>query len=86
MKPYNTEKDKKQEVREMFDNIAPTYDRLNHILSFSIDRLWRRRVVRIVRRLRPERIMDLATGTGDLAIKMAQRIPKARIMGVSFHT
>ncbi|MBQ1252758.1 MAG: bifunctional demethylmenaquinone methyltransferase/2-methoxy-6-polyprenyl-1,4-benzoquinol methylase UbiE [Alistipes sp.] len=82
MKPYNTEKDKKQEVREMFDNIAPTYDRLNHILSFSIDRLWRRRVVRIVRRLRPERIMDLATGTGDLAIKMAQRIPKARIMGV----
>lgn len=66
----------------MFDNIAPTYDRLNHILSFSIDRLWRRRVVRIVRRLRPERIMDLATGTGDLAIKMAQRIPKARIMGV----
>ena len=82
MKPYNTEKDKKQEVREMFDNIAPTYDRLNHILSFSIDKLWRRRVVRIVRRLRPERIMDLATGTGDLAIKMAQRIPKARIMGV----
>lgn len=66
----------------MFDNIAPTYDRLNHILSFSIDRLWRRRVVRIVRRLGPERIMDLATGTGDLAIKMAQRIPKARIMGV----
>ena len=66
----------------MFDNIAPTYDRLNHILSFSIDRLWRRRVVRIVRRLGPERIMDLATGTGDLAIEMAQRIPKARIMGV----
>lgn len=66
----------------MFDNIAPTYDRLNHILSFSIDRLWRRRVVRIVRRLTPERIMDLATGTGDLAIEMAQRIPKARIMGV----
>lgn len=66
----------------MFDNIAPTYDRLNHILSFSIDKLWRRRVVCIVRRLKPQRILDLATGTGDLAIKMAQRIPKARIMGV----
>lgn len=66
----------------MFDNIAPTYDRLNHILSLSIDKVWRRRVVRLVRRLKPQRIMDLATGTGDLAIKMAQRIPKAHIMGV----
>ena len=66
----------------MFDNIAPTYDRLNHILSFSIDKIWRRRVVRKVRRMKPERVMDLATGTGDLAIQMAKRMPKARIMGV----
>lgn len=66
----------------MFDNIAPTYDRLNHLFSLSIDRVWRRRVVRKVRRLKPLRILDLATGTGDLAIKMAKRIPKARIMGV----
>ena len=82
MKPYNTEKSKKEEVREMFDNIAPTYDKLNHILSFSIDKLWRRRVVRLVRSMKPERIMDLATGTGDLAINMAKHIPQARIMGV----
>ena len=82
MKPYNTTKSKKEEVRDMFDNIAPTYDKLNHILSFSIDKMWRRRVVRLVRRLQPLRIMDLATGTGDLAIKMAKRIPEARIMGV----
>ncbi len=66
----------------MFNNIAPTYDRLNHIFSLSIDRLWRSRVVRMVRRMKPQRIMDLATGTGDLAIKMAKRIPKAHIMGV----
>lgn len=66
----------------MFDNIAPSYDRLNHIFSLSIDKLWRRRVVRIVRKLKPERVLDLATGTGDLAIKMAKRIPSARIMGV----
>ena len=66
----------------MFDNIAPTYDKLNHILSLSIDKVWRRRVVRKVRRMKPLRILDLATGTGDLAIKMAKRIPKARIMGV----
>ena len=82
MKPYNTTKTKKEEVRDMFDNIAPTYDKLNHILSFSIDKMWRRRVVRLVRRLKPLRVMDLATGTGDLAIKMAKRIPEARIMGV----
>ena len=82
MKPYNTEKSKKDEVREMFDNIAPTYDRLNHILSFSIDKIWRRRVVNKVRKMKPQRIMDLATGTGDLAIKLAKRIPKARVMGV----
>ena len=82
MKPYNSQKTKKEEVRDMFNNIAPTYDRLNHIFSFSIDRLWRSRVVRLVRRMKPQRIMDLATGTGDLAIKMAKRIPKAHIMGV----
>lgn len=66
----------------MFDNIAPTYDKLNHIFSLSIDKVWRRRVVRLVRRMKPLRILDLATGTGDLAIKMAKRIPKARIIGV----
>ena len=49
MKPYNSSrKSKKEEVAEMFDNIAPTYDRLNHLFSLSIDKLWRRRVVRIV--------------------------------------
>jgi demethylmenaquinone methyltransferase/2-methoxy-6-polyprenyl-1,4-benzoquinol methylase len=82
MKPYNSQKTKKEEVQQMFDNIAPTYDRLNHLFSLSIDKLWRRRVVRLVRRMKPQRILDLATGTGDLAIKMAKRIPKAHIMGV----
>ena len=83
MKPYNSnDKTKKEEVREMFDNIAPTYDKLNHIFSLSIDKIWRRRVVRLVRRLKPMHILDLATGTGDLAIKMAKRIPEAHIMGV----
>lgn len=66
----------------MFDNIAPTYDRLNHLFSLSIDKVWRRRTVRIVRRLKPLHILDLATGTGDLAIKMAKRIPAAHIIGV----
>ena len=82
MKPYNSQKTKKEEVQQMFDNIAPTYDKLNHILSLSIDKMWRRRVVRKVRRMKPEKIMDLAPGTGDLAIKLAQAMPKAKIMGV----
>ena len=66
----------------MFNNIAPTYDRLNHLFSLAIDKLWRRRVVRRVRRFKPERVLDVATGTGDLAIKMAKAMPKAKIMGV----
>ncbi|MDE6862566.1 MAG: ubiquinone/menaquinone biosynthesis methyltransferase, partial [Alistipes sp.] len=82
MKPYNQEQTKKQQVEQMFDNIASTYDGLNHILSFNIDRLWRRRVVRIVRGTGAKRIMDMATGTGDLAIAMAKRIPGSHILGV----
>lgn len=82
MKPYNEEDSKKKQVRDMFDNIAPTYDKLNHILSINIDRIWRRRVVRIVRKMHPHRILDVATGTGDLAIAMARRIPDCRILGV----
>lgn len=82
VKPYNDRQTKKEQVREMFDNIAPRYDLLNHTLSLNIDRLWRRRVVRIVRRCRPQRILDVATGTGDLAIAMARGIPGVRVLGV----
>ena len=80
MKPYNTDQTKKEEVREMFDNIAPKYDLLNHTLSMSIDRVWRRRVVGEVRRAKPGRILDVATGTGDLA--MARRIRDVQVLGV----
>ena len=82
VKPYNTGQTKKEEVREMFDNIAPKYDLLNHTLSMNIARIWRRRVVRIVRRSRPHRILDVATGTGDLAIEMARRIRDVHVLGV----
>ena len=82
MKPYHTDQSKKEEVREMFDNIAPKYDLLNHTLSMTIDRLWRRHVVKIVRRARPRRILDVATGTGDLAIAMARRIEGVQLLGV----
>lgn len=82
MKPYDMQQTKKEQVREMFDRIAPAYDRLNHTLSFLVDKLWRRRVVRLVRRMKPRRVLDLATGTGDLAIALARRIRGVQVLGV----
>ena len=77
-------KSKSEMVRGMFNDIAPTYDRLNHILSLDIDKLWRKRVVRIVRKLGAKHIMDMATGTGDLAIALAQKIEESTIYGADF--
>lgn len=82
VKPYDTDRTKKEQVRDMFDNIAPKYDLLNHTLSLNIDRLWRRNVVRLVRGCRPQRVLDVATGTGDLAIQIARRISGVQVLGV----
>lgn len=82
MKPYNEKNDKKSQIRTMFDNIAPTYDRLNHLLSMNIDRLWRRRTVAIVAEQSPRAVLDVATGTGDLALALARKLPDTRICGV----
>ena len=71
-------------VREMFNDIAPTYDRLNHILSLDIDRLWRRNVVRILRRKGAKQVLDMATGTGDLAIAIARNIKGSQIFAADF--
>lgn len=65
----------------MFNSIAPRYDFLNHFLSFGVDFYWRRRVLKIIKSLKPERILDLATGTGDLAILATKAKPK-EIVGV----
>lgn len=66
----------------MFNRIAPNYDFLNHLLSFQIDRLWRRRASRLVATAQPRAILDIATGTGDLAIDLARHIPSVMICGV----
>ncbi len=70
----------------MFNTIAPAYDRLNHILSMQIDKIWRRRVVKFVakvcRDISTPHLLDVATGTADLAIKMAQELPHAEVLGV----
>lgn len=86
VKPYNRQDAKKDQVRDMFDSIAPGYDFLNHFLSLGIDRLWRRVLVRMVcRDFRGQssvRILDVATGTGDLAIALSTKVTGARVTGV----
>lgn len=79
--PYqDSDKNKKQQVEQMFDNIAPKYDFLNHFLSMGIDKLWRKKAVRILKSYQPKRVLDVASGTGDFAIA-ASRIQPDEIVG-----
>lgn len=73
---------KKQQVEAMFDAIAPRYDLLNRVLSLGIDQQWRRQAVGWLRDDRPQRILDVATGTGDLAIEAYRRLGPERVVGV----
>ena len=68
-------------IAAMFDRISPSYDRLNHLLSINIDKVWRRRTAKAVSKNHPKTILDLATGTADLAIALAKRNPQAHIIG-----
>jgi demethylmenaquinone methyltransferase/2-methoxy-6-polyprenyl-1,4-benzoquinol methylase len=67
---------KKEQVRQMFNNIAPKYDLLNNILSVGIDKLWRKRAIAELKKLHPSTIIDVATGTGDFAIAALETNPK----------
>lgn len=73
VKPYSdSELTKKEQVEQMFDNISGKYDDLNHILSMGIDVSWRKKVVKLVKSTQPAQVLDIATGTGDLAIMLAE--------------
>ncbi|MFN8353067.1 MAG: bifunctional demethylmenaquinone methyltransferase/2-methoxy-6-polyprenyl-1,4-benzoquinol methylase UbiE [Spirosomataceae bacterium] len=72
---------KKEQVAEMFDNISPKYDLLNHLLSAGIDILWRKKAIGLLKEARPQTILDIATGTGDFAIEAMSLKPK-KIVGV----
>lgn len=74
IKPYSEQGEKKKQVEVMFDNIAPTYDFLNHALSMGTDKGWRRKAIDRLGEYKPKRILDIATGTGDFAILAAQRL------------
>ena len=73
-------------VTEMFDGISSSYDYLNHLLSFGIDRRWRRRASKLVAGWHPARVLDVATGTADLAIRLAKDNPDADVTGVDLST
>ena len=82
IKPYkDSNAGKKEQVTTMFDNISKEYDGLNRVISFGIDISWRKKVTKIVSRNNPKQILDIATGTGDLALMMSQVNPD-KIIGL----
>lgn len=80
--PYkDRDNSKREQVAEMFDNISPKYDFLNHLLSGGIDIYWRKRAIKLLKKVQPEVILDIATGTGDFAIEALALKPE-KIIGV----
>lgn len=81
--PYkDSNLNKKKQVEQMFDNISGNYDGLNRVISFGADVRWRKKVIKQVCKTNPKTVLDIATGTGDLAIQFAQKLPSANITGL----
>ena len=81
VKPYSVEGSKREQVEHMFDAISPRYDLLNRLFSLGIDQGWRRKVIRMVKERPVERMLDVATGTADLAIMAARRNAAKHVTG-----
>lgn len=82
VKPYpGQDGGKKEQVASMFDSISPRYDLLNRVLSLGIDTIWRKKAINLLKADKPQRILDVATGTADLAIE-ALRINPKQVIGV----
>lgn len=81
VKPYDATGSKKEQVAEMFDNISQRYDFLNHLLTLNIDKGWRKKVVKMAAENKPSHILDVATGTADLAIALGKAMPKTQVIG-----
>ena len=81
-KPYkNSDSSKKEQVAQMFDTISSEYDNLNRVISFGVDVSWRKKMVKMIASKHPKTILDVATGTGDLALLLSQ-IKEAKITGL----
>ena len=83
IKPYGEEGTKREQVEQMFDNIAHSYDTLNHTLSFGVDRIWRNNAIDFLlkNRTSTDSVLDIATGTGDFAILATKKLHPQRIVG-----
>ena len=81
IKPYDKDGSKAAQVEKMFDHIAPAYDNLNHLLSWGIDKYWRKKAIALLKPFRPQHIMDVATGTGDFAIKACKELNPDELIG-----
>lgn len=82
VKPYNSSEEKKAQVERMFDTIAPRYDLLNRVLSLGVDVWWRRRALSYLKETNPETVLDVATGTADVALMSARILRPRRVVGV----
>lgn len=80
--PYDSDENKGVQVERMFDSIAPNYDTLNHTLSMGIDRGWRKKGLLALKSIKPQSILDIATGTGDLAILADTILSPQKIVGI----
>ena len=82
IKPYEQDAEKKQQVSKMFNNISGKYDFLNHFLSAGIDRRWRKRAISKLKDINPKQLLDVATGTGDLALEAHKQLKPEKIIGI----
>lgn len=82
IKPYEGNAHKREQVEQLFDNIASTYDALNHTLSFGFDRAWRRKAIRALAAYNPVSVLDVATGTGDFALAIARELKLRQVTAV----
>ncbi len=82
IKPYNNDQRKGAQIEKMFDHIAHSYDKLNHVLSLGIDKRWRREAIDSLKPYAPQDMLDVATGTGDFAMESARRLKPAHLTGI----
>jgi len=80
--PYSKNGEKREQVKEMFDHIAHSYDQLNLTLSLGIDRYWRNKAIRTLAAHHPKRLLDVATGTGDFAMLECRKLHPQRLIGI----
>lgn len=86
IKPFESEKAKKQQVEEMFDSIAARYDLMNRLFSAGIDMKWRKKTISLLKKIEPKTILDMATGTADMAILASRLLNPDKVIGLDLST